>query len=312
MVSVVIPLYNAEPYIERCLNSVINQSYKDWEIVVVDDASTDHSLPIVESYQKRSTNIRIVKHERNLGLMLTRKDGYEAATGDFIVFLDADDSLPIDAIIRLAVKQKQTGADIVMGNLRKKYVSGKEERRKGYISNDRCATPMEVLSALLDERIIHSLCGKLYRTSLFKQTDLRAFEHLTIAEDACLLYQLVAKASCIASINAYTYYYYENKASASLHAYGLEQIENIIVAYKTIAEACVPYEQLHRKVERRLTKEVFSLYCERPARDKVRELLSKHDMLPYGSLNFARKYLGIKDYWFFIKRFVYCRTMKRS
>lgn len=312
MVSVIIPLYNAEPYIERCIDSVINQSYKDWEIVVVDDASTDGSLRMVEAYHKKYPNIHIVKHERNLGLMLTRRDGYRAAKGDFLLFLDADDSLPIDATIRLIVKQKNTGADIVMGNLLKIYANGKKERRRGCLNSNQCATRMEALSALIDERIIHSLCGKLFRTSLFQQGELHAFDHLTIAEDACLLYQLVAKTNRIASINVYTYCYYVNGDSSSLRVYGVEQIENIIVAYKTMAEVCAPYAQLQEQVKRRLTREAFLLYCERLPMKVVRQLLAQHNMLEYGSLDFAHKYLNINDLWFFIKRFVYCRTMKRK
>lgn len=312
MVSVVIPLYNAEPYIERCIDSVINQSYKDWEIVIVDDASTDGSLRIVEKYKTASTNIRIVKHEHNKGLMFTRHDGYKAAKGDFLLFLDADDCLPIDALIRLVVKQKNTGADIVMGNLQKIYVRGKKERRKGCLHNDQCASPTEVLSALLNQRIIHSLCGKLYKTSLFKQSDLHTFEHLTIAEDACLLYQLVTKAERIASVNAYTYYYYENRASASHHAYGAEQIENIIVAYKTMAEVCAPYVPLREQVKKRLTRESFLLFCERLPMKEVQRLLAKHHLLEYGSLSYAIKYLGINDLCFFMKRYVYCRIIKRN
>lgn len=311
MVSVVIPLYNAGQYITRCLDSAVKQSYRDVEIIVVDDASTDASLQIVEEYSRNHPGIRIIKHECNMGLMLTRKDGYKAAKGDFLIFLDADDSLPTDAITRLITKQNLTGADIVTGNLLKIYANGKKEQRKGCMNCDRCATRIETLSALIDECVIHSLCGKLYKTTLFRQGDLLAFKRLTIAEDACLLYQLVVKANCIASVDAFTYYYFENKASSSLRTYGLEQIENIVVAYKTMADTCAPYSLIHKKVERRLTKEVFSLYCERLPVRKVRELLAKHDMINYGSLGYACRYLSINDLWFFVKRFVYCRTMKR-
>lgn len=310
MVSIVIPLYNAAPYIERCLKSVVEQSYKKVEVVVVDDASTDHSLGIVESFCQTHPNIRIVKHAHNCGLMLTRYDGCKAAKGELIVFVDADDCLPTEAIAQLMAQQQLTRADIVMGNLLKIYVNGKEERRRGCLNADRCATPTEVLAALIDERIIHSLCGKLFKASLFKQGGLHIFNHLTIAEDGCLLYQLVSKATCIASINAYTYCYYENKASASLRAYSSTQIENIIVAYQTIAEVCAPYAQLRENVERRLTREVFLLFFERLTIKQVRALLVKHNLIQYASFGHARKYLTLHDYCFFVKRFVYARALK--
>lgn len=312
MVSVVIPSYNAENYIERCLDSVISQSYREVEIVVVDDASTDQSLRIVEEYREASANIRIVKHKRNMGLMSTRKDGYREATGNFILFLDADDTLPIGAIERLVEKQILTDADIVMGNLLKHYVDGRTECRRGCLNANQTATRTDVLASLINGRIIHSLCGKLFRAELFRSNELCIYEHLTIAEDACLLYQLVAKAERIASVDTFVYGYYENKGSSSLRSYRAEQIENIIVAYKTIAGVCKPFVQLHSNVEKRLTREIFILYFERLSAHNVRKLLLKHGMLTYGTLSYARKYLSLKDYWFFAKRFVYSRMKKHG
>lgn len=312
MVSVVIPLYNVERYVERCLKSVLAQSYKDVEIVIVDDASTDHSLRIAEHFQDAHSNIRILRHERNLGLMSTRRDGYMSASGDFILFLDADDALPIDAVKTLVEKQAETEADIVMGNLKKYYPNGRTERRVGSYDQGHAATSTTILAALIGRKIIHSLCGKLFKTSLFCHGELLTYAHLTIAEDACLLYQLVARAHTIASIDAIVYAYYVHKTSTSLRAYTPIQIDNIVQAYKTIKDICKSYPQLQDLLNRRLTQVMFTLYFERVPLTTVRALLRKYGLIRYGSIAYACKYLSLKDYWYCVKRYVYVRTMMKK
>lgn len=309
-VSVIIPVYNVEHYLARCLDSVLHQTYHEIEIVMVDDASSDGSLAIAEQYQKRYPNIVIVKHEENQGLMMTRRDGYQAATGDQVMFLDSDDALPKDAVEKLVNKQVETNADIVMGDLMKYYVDGTTERVVGSLDVD--ATKIEVLSALLEQRITHSLCGKLYTKKMFKSGHLQTYKSLTIAEDGCLFYQLVAVADRIASVQAIVYDYYENKASSTLRAYGKEQVENVIIAYKAIETVCKSYASLHAKLVYRLSQVVFTLYFERVPRCMVKELLQKYDMSRYGSIRYACKYLSWKDCWFFVKRFIYVRTMLRN
>lgn len=102
-VSVVITAYNVEKYIEKAINSVLNQTYKDIELVVVEDCSTDNTLKIIKDLQKSDTtfSINLVQHLKNVGAGLSRRDGIKASTGDFIMLLDADDWLNEDYIEHL-------------------------------------------------------------------------------------------------------------------------------------------------------------------------------------------------------------------
>lgn len=309
-VSIIVPVYNVEHYLARCLDSVLHQTYHDIEIVMVDDASSDGSMAIAEQYQKQYRNIVLVKHERNQGLMMTRRDGYLVATGELIMFLDSDDALPKDAVEKLVNKQVETNADIVMGDLMKYYVDGMTERVVGSLDSD--ATKIEVLSALLEQRISHSLCGKLYKRTLFENGQLQTYKSLTIAEDGCLFYQLVDKTQKIASVQTVVYNYYENKASSTLRAYGKEQIENVIVAYKAIENVCKSYGPLRNRLVYRLNQVVFTLYFERVPIWTVRKLLRKHDMLSYGHIYNVIKTLKFRDYWFCMKRFIYVRIKLRK
>lgn len=309
-VSVVIPLYNAEPFIGRCLDSILNQSYKDIEIILVDDVSKDASLSIAEDYQKKYSSIKIIKHSTNKGSMMSRKDGYMAATGECLLFVDSDDALPSDAVDKLVSKQVEANADIVLGNAVKIYVNG---RRESLVDNVRAnAGKLDFLKALLEEKARRCLWGRLYRTSLFHDHELRNMDNMTIYEDACLLYQVAVKAERIETIGDFVYDYYENKASVTQRVYGKKQIESIIMANSIIFEVCRPFTQISNELQHRVARTVFALYSESISVKEVKALLRKHGMLKYGEMLSVYKYLKLSDLWYCMKRFVYVRTKLRK
>lgn len=305
-ISVVIPLYNAEPYIGRCLDSVLRQSYKNIEIVIVDDASTDASLSVVQRYQTQNPSVTIISHKQNKGAMMSRKDGYTAATGECLMFVDADDTLPLDAVACLVAKQQETNADIVAGNVEKIYVDGHKERLVENLPTH--ATGVDMLEALLDEKVRRCLWGRLYRTSLFHEHPLINLDNMTIYEDACLLHQVVVNAHVIVTVDDTVYQYNENMSSVTHRVYGIQQIESIIMANKIIADVCQPYPQLHAKMQHRIAHTVLALYSEKIAIGQLRALLRKHGMQKYGEMGTICKYLNIGDYWYAFKRFFYVRT----
>lgn len=305
-ISVVIPLYNAEPYIGRCLDSVLRQSYKNIEIVIVDDASTDASLSVVQRYQTQNPSVTIISHKQNKGAMMSRKDGYTAATGECLMFVDADDTLPLDAVACLVAKQQETNADIVAGNVEKIYVDGHKERLVENLPTH--ATGVDMLEALLDEKVRRCLWGRLYRTSLFHEHPLINLDNMTIYEDACLLHQVVVNAHVIVTVDDTVYQYNENMSSVTHRVYGIQQIESIIMANKIIADVCQPYPQLHAKMQHRIAHTVLALYSEKIAIGQLRALLRKHGMQKYGEMSAICKYLNLGDYWYAFKRFFYVRT----
>ena len=91
LVSIITPLFNSETYISETINSVLNQSYSNWELILIDDCSKDKTLEIVETFLSKSTKIKLLKNQENLGAAITRNKGIEASKGDYIAFLDADD-----------------------------------------------------------------------------------------------------------------------------------------------------------------------------------------------------------------------------
>lgn len=109
LISVIIPVYNVEKYLEQCLKSVINQSYKNLEIICVNDSSTDNSLSILKKYANIDSRIKIIENTANLGLGLSRNEGIKAASGDYIHCLDSDDWLDLSAYEKLVEYIKKAG-----------------------------------------------------------------------------------------------------------------------------------------------------------------------------------------------------------
>lgn len=124
-ISVIIPIYNVEKYLEKCLKSVINQTYKDLEIICVDDCSPDNSNKIVQEYLKKDSRIKLIKREKNGGISAARNSGLKITTGEYIYFLDSDDWIDLDYLEKMVSAIKENNVDVVLNT---KIV--KEEERK--------------------------------------------------------------------------------------------------------------------------------------------------------------------------------------
>lgn len=130
--SIIIPNYNKGEYIEECLNSIINQNYSDYEIIVIDDCSTDNSLSILEKFNKKYEFITLIKHNYNKNGSNTRNEGIEIAKGDYILFFDSDDILEPN-ILKICMKKIiETNADLLIAN----YYNLKDSKKAIDINND--------------------------------------------------------------------------------------------------------------------------------------------------------------------------------
>lgn len=116
-ISIVVTAYNIENYIEEALESCINQTYKDLEIIVVDDCSTDSTKEIIKKLQEKDERIKLIEHDVNQGAGLARRTGIQKTTGEYVLILDGDDWLDLNFIEDLAKEAERTGADIVSGGI---------------------------------------------------------------------------------------------------------------------------------------------------------------------------------------------------
>lgn len=212
-VSVIVPVYKTEKFICRCLDSILNQSLHYIEIIVVNDCTPDNSMRIVTEYAHKDKRLHIINNPINLGPMLTRKVGYQQAIGDYILFCDSDDYLPIDALERMYVAIDQSKADIVVSAYTYIGVNGEKTKIINRISGGEAS--YDAYLALFDNELKHSLCAKIYSRKLFANYEYETFEKQTNAEDFILFCQLLKHVTKIQCIETSTYNYCQNLLSAT-------------------------------------------------------------------------------------------------
>jgi glycosyltransferase involved in cell wall biosynthesis len=184
IISIIIPVYNVEPYLRRCLDSVRGQSFVDYECILVDDNSPDSCPNICDEYASKDRRFRVIHKPQNEGLPKARKSGLEIAAAEFVFHLDSDDWLEPKALELLYKRQVETGADIVMGNRRDIYPYSVANYYFPAINNS---------TNILEYFFLYkcrNLWGKLYRKVLF---DGYIVPNTNIGEDAIVNVQLFSE-----------------------------------------------------------------------------------------------------------------------
>ena len=212
-VSVIIPIYNVEKYLSKCLDSTINQTYKNLEIICVNDCSPDNSSLILEEYAKKDDRIIIFNRKQNGGIAAARNSGLEIATGEYIYFIDADDWIDLDYIEKMVDVAKKTHADIVANrnimtefdNLSQQYFHANEAKLtlNSFISNKQGT-----------ENVFWTIWSKLYKTSFLKDNNL-TFPVGYIYEDLYFHYTSFAMANKIYYTKQSYYHYLDRNSSIS-------------------------------------------------------------------------------------------------
>lgn len=210
-VSIIIPVYNTEKFLSRCLDSLQKQTLHDLEIIIINDQTPDNSMQIATEFAKKDSRIRILENSQNMGPMWSRREGYSRAKGEYIVFCDSDDYFPIDALKILYETAQTNGSDLVIGAYTYLSISGEEKTFR--TGAQQVLSQEDLYKALLTGKIPHSLCAKIYHRRLFDGFDYETFIHHTNGEDMILLYQLVNQSHKIIIIEDSTYYYCQNALS---------------------------------------------------------------------------------------------------
>lgn len=220
-VSLIIPIYNKEKYLKRCLDSVVNQTYRELEILLVDDGSTDASRSICEEYAKTDARIKVLPKE-NGGVSSARNLGMEHSTGAYLAFADPDDFIHPKFVEQLKNVLDQTGAEIAYCKMLD-------------IWEDHAGNPPEITDVveILDAKRYdwfstkaHTVaCSALYRKSCAKE--IRFSKDLFIGEDTFFLAQCIKNACRIARLDAELYFYCHNEESATQCSYFLGKMTEL-------------------------------------------------------------------------------------
>lgn len=231
LISVIIPVYNVEDYLERCINSVLKQSYKNLEIILVDDGSTDNSGKICDEYTKKDSRIKVI-HKVNGGLSDARNKGFDIATGIYIAFIDSDDFVTYDYIQYMYENLVKNGAELSISGIRNVW---KEEDIKEDIHiNTQIMSSEETFENLLfDKGISISAYGKLYHRNLLENNK---FPKGKVYEDTAIMYKIIYEAKKIVYGNKKCYYYVARAGSISKQKGYNKNEEDYIVHTKQMLE----------------------------------------------------------------------------
>lgn len=225
-ISVIVPVYNVEQYLERCVDSIINQTYTNLEIILVNDGSTDNSGKLCDELAKKDERIRVI-HKENGGLSDARNRGIDESESDLVGFIDSDDYIDSDMYEVLLKNLNNTDADLSMCSLYDVYNNTPEAQ----VTNKETwkLSSEQAIKMVMEAKILSvTAVNKLYRKSLF--TDLK-FEVGKIAEDAFIMIKLLDKCEKIVATNEKKYYYVHRENSITTQKFSTKFL-NVIEAYE--------------------------------------------------------------------------------
>lgn len=205
MVSIIVPVYNVEKYLEDCLKSLVNQTYKNIEIILVDDGSVDESGEICDKWAEKDGRI-IVYHKKNEGVSATRNFGIQKAKGKFLMFVDADDMLVLNAIECLVEKMVEKNAELVVCKYQsheyQKWVNKLDLRVKK-------VSPNVYLQEIMvpDRNIAAFVYNRLYLTQIVRENNIRFNQNVRVCEDTLFNYEYMKQVKQIVFIENALYFY---------------------------------------------------------------------------------------------------------
>ena len=231
LVSIIVPVYNVEKYLRQCMESVLAQSYLNWEAILINDASVDKSELICEYFESIDNRIRQIKLSKNCGLAVARNKGLDDANGELIVFLDSDDVLPPDALKVLVEAKIKSESPIVAG----RYLNFTGEVPKNIKTTSltyRRITAVEAVERMFYQTAAPdpSSCAKIYDAALF--STLR-FRPGILYEDLDLIYRVILKAGSI-SVMDDTVYFYRRRPNSITTTFNSQRLDVLVVTGEII------------------------------------------------------------------------------
>lgn len=249
LITIIVPIYNVEKYLERCIESIVNQTYTNLEIVLIDDGSTDKCAEICDEWRKKDRRIKVV-HKKNEGLGMARNSGIENATGEYIYFVDSDDYIDLDTIEKCYRMARREEADLVTFGFYRVYSNGRLGKSSIPSLEKYIFEGEEVLGVFLPNLIAPdiengtatnlwmSACSSFCRLDIIKEYGWKfVSEREIISEDIFSLLQLYKVVHKVVVIPEAFYYYCENMSSLT-HSYRKDRFDQIKYFYDRCIDEC--------------------------------------------------------------------------
>ncbi|MCH5228390.1 MAG: glycosyltransferase family 2 protein [Muribaculaceae bacterium] len=276
LISVIVPVFNAETYLAACLDSIISQSYSYLEIIIINDGSTDFSLKIANKYADQDDRIKVFSFE-NEGLSQARNHGLAVSTGEYVIFVDSDDLLLPGAIENLWKTIVEYDVDIVEGKAIRGKTHGKLPIIKSY--KVKLFDPLEAIENILYQKmLLPSAWGKIYKKNLFENL---LFEKGILYEDLDLFYRIYERTFKVASID-YPVYFYRDTEGSLINSWKPQRLDVLKVTEKIENHMHENHPDLiNAAIDRRLSANfnMFSLCSVHHDHDNVLkcwEIIKKH------------------------------------
>lgn len=217
-VSIIVPVYKAEKYLRQCVDSILSQTFTDWECILVDDGSPDGSGAICDEYAAKDTRIQVI-HKENGGVSSARNTGLSTAQGKFIYFIDSDDHVEHDALELSLSKAQQSDADLIVHGLVNDYIYNHSSSAVKYVT-----LPEKDYSTILEMAdrwgLLKGPVNKLFKNSIIKDNALRFDETISYGEDTKFTFEYLAHCHSIAFIPKHFYHYcFRNRVSLTSKDY---------------------------------------------------------------------------------------------
>jgi len=207
-ISIIVPVYNAEKYLHQCIDSILKQTFTNYELILVDDFSNDNSLKICDDYSKKDERIKIIKKLKNEGSSLARKTGLDAATGDYIQFIDSDDWVEPEMLEIIYYKAISDNNDIVISNVN--YFEN--EKLKTIIQDFTKFDKVSIIKNIISIKLKAYLVNKLVKRDLFSLVN---FPKDSRSEDYLITIQNIYNSCNIGYVKESLYNYRYNNLSLS-------------------------------------------------------------------------------------------------
>lgn len=253
-VSIIVPIYNVERYLEKCLERILNQTYENLEIILVDDGSTDKSSLICDKYHEQDCRIKVF-HKKNEGVSIARNEGIKLSTGKYIVFIDADDYVSNEHIESLYKCIVEKNVDIVISNAIDITEDGtilRSKEKQDFIMNKE-----QCLCELLSENNFYHVCwGNIYKRELLENC--RFNYKYKIAEDLDFLYRYISKIDNAYFLSKKTYYWVRRDGSATNSQYSEKWNDELEICKLIINKTLNLQNDLHKYAKGKYVKAIIN------------------------------------------------------
>ena len=286
-VSIIVPVYNTEEYLEECLNCLVNQTLENIEIICINDATEDNSMEIVHNFAKNDNRIRIIENEENKGLSATRNIGMDAVSGEYTVFFDSDDAIEKTAFEKLYNEAKEHEQDVIVYNFKRFNDQGVEWfeilQKKSNISEY-----IEKTDILKNSELIYTTTAwnKFIKTDYLKKINLKFIENI-LFEDIPFITKLFCNTDSIGIYPDVIYYWRVRDKSITQTNSNVKNLKDRVYVSKYILnyvdeEVDEKYKPLKKTIYKKLLEHDFSLFIDELdiADDKFKETLIS-EIIPF-------------------------------